>query len=86
MIDLAKRTGTWEALQDVQNSVIPMDLQEYFDKNEIAYTNFQAFPPSSKRIILEWILNAKKPETRLQRIQQTVELAEKNIKANHYRQ
>jgi hypothetical protein len=25
--------------------------------------NFQAFPPSSKKIILEWILNTKKPET-----------------------
>lgn len=86
MIDLAKVTGTWEALEDVQNSVIPIDLQELFDKNELAYTNFQAFPPSSKRIILEWILNAKKTETRLQRIQQTVELAAKNIKANHYRQ
>lgn len=86
MIDLAKKTGTWEALVDVQNSVIPYDMQKLFDKNKTAFKNFQAFPPSSKRIILEWILNAKKPETRLQRITQTVELAAKNIKANHYRQ
>lgn len=86
MIDLAKKTGTWEALVDVQNSVIPYDMQKLFDKNKTAFKNIQAFPPSSKRIILEWILNAKKPETRLQRITQTVELAAKNIKANHYRQ
>ncbi|PWU00327.1 MAG: hypothetical protein C5B52_09185 [Bacteroidetes bacterium] len=86
LIDLAKKNGTWEALVDVQNSVIPQDLQKLFDKNNAAFINFQAFPPSSKRIILEWILNAKKPETRLQRIRQTVELASKNIKANHYRQ
>jgi len=86
MIDLAKKTGTWEALVDVQNSVIPDDLQKQFNKNRTALKNFEAFPPSSKRIILEWILNAKKPETRLQRITQTVTLAAKNIKANHYRQ
>jgi uncharacterized protein YdeI (YjbR/CyaY-like superfamily) len=86
MIDLAKKTGTWEALVDVQNSVIPQDLQKLFDEKKTAFKNFQAFPPSSKRIILEWILNAKKAETRQQRIEQTVELAAKNIKANHYRQ
>ncbi len=86
MIALAKETGTWEALIDVQNSVIPQDLQELFDNNATAYTNFLAFPPSSKRIILEWILNAKKPETRQKRLEETVTLAAKNIKANHYRQ
>ena len=45
---------------------------------------FEAFPPSSKKIILFWISTAKKPETRQQRIEQTVALAEKNIRANHY--
>lgn len=86
LIDLAKSTGTWEALIDVQNSVIPDDLQSQLDKNKIALNNFLAFSPSSKRIILEWIHNAKKSETRLKRIEETVKLASENIKANHYRQ
>jgi uncharacterized protein YdeI (YjbR/CyaY-like superfamily) len=86
LIDVAKKTEAWTALIDVQNSVIPPDLQKAFDKSEVAYKYFMAFPPSSKRIILEWILNAKKTETRQQRIKQTVELAGKNIRANHYRQ
>jgi len=86
MIELAKRTGAWEALVDVQNSVIPDDLQALLNKNKTAFNNFMAFPPSSKRIILEWILNAKRPETRQKRIEETVSLAAKNIKANHYRQ
>jgi len=33
-IDLAKETGTWEALFDVQNSVIPDDLQKLLNKNK----------------------------------------------------
>ena len=86
LIDLAKKTGTWEALADVQKSVIPDDLQKQLNKNKTALKNFLAFPPSSKRIILEWILNAKKDDTRQKRIEETVRLAAGNIRANHYRQ
>ena len=86
LVDLARKTGTWEALVNVQHAVIPDDLQEMLNKNKKALKNFSEFPPSSKRIILEWILNAKKTETRKKRIEETVRLAEKNIKANHYRQ
>ena len=86
MIDLAKKSGTWTALEKVQASIVPDDLQKLFDKNKKAFKNFEAFPPSSKRIILEWIMNAKKPETRKQRIEQTVKLAAENIRANHHQQ
>jgi uncharacterized protein YdeI (YjbR/CyaY-like superfamily) len=84
MIDLAKKTGTWTALEDAQRSVIPDDLKKEFNKNKTAFNNFNAFSPSAKRIILEWILNAKRADTRKKRIEETVRLAEKNIKANHY--
>jgi uncharacterized protein YdeI (YjbR/CyaY-like superfamily) len=83
LIDLAKATGTWEALLEVQNNVVPDDLLAHFKNNEIAYQHFLAFSPSSRRIILEWILNAKRPETRQKRIIETVELAARNIKAHH---
>ena len=86
MVNFAKENGTWLALKDVQASIVPDDLKRVLKKNKIANQNFEKFSPSSKRIILEWILNAKKEETRLKRITETVELAEKGIKANHYRQ
>jgi uncharacterized protein YdeI (YjbR/CyaY-like superfamily) len=85
MIDLAKQTGTWTALQQVENLEIPQDLEELFQTNLHAKENFEAFPPSAKRGILEWILNAKRPETRVKRIKETVDLAEQNIRANQYR-
>jgi uncharacterized protein YdeI (YjbR/CyaY-like superfamily) len=81
MIDLAKKTGTWNALNGVENVVIPADLQKQFERNKKAFTNFSAFPPSSKKMILTWILNAKKDETRKKRIEQTVTLASKNVRA-----
>jgi uncharacterized protein YdeI (YjbR/CyaY-like superfamily) len=57
-----------------------------FDVNKTAFANFNAFAPSSKRIILEWIQKAKKLETRQKRIEETIRLATDNLKANHSRQ
>lgn len=83
VIDLAKKTGTWDGLAAAQNNEIPEDLQKLFNSNKTAFKNFEAFAPSSKRVILEWITKAKRVETRQQRVLQTVELAKDNIKANH---
>lgn len=84
-IDHARRTGRWDAHADAQNEIVPPDLKAAFDSNPVAFGNFQAFPPSSKRLILEWISKAVKPETRERRITQTVEMAEVNERANHPR-
>jgi uncharacterized protein YdeI (YjbR/CyaY-like superfamily) len=80
-IDLARKTGTWDSLEGPENGVIPEDLQHELDKNTVALNNFQAFAPSSKRAILEWIMNAKRPETRQKRIEETTVLAAQNKKA-----
>lgn len=84
MIALAKKTGTWDALNEVDQLILPKDLKAAFSKNKKAARFFDSFPPSTKRGILEWILNAKQPETRIKRIKETIELAEKNIRANQY--
>jgi uncharacterized protein YdeI (YjbR/CyaY-like superfamily) len=85
LIDLAKASGTWEALTIIDNETMPEDLQKKFDRNKTAFKNFKAFPPSSRKIILHWISEAKRPETRKTRIDETVRLAKENIRANHYR-
>jgi uncharacterized protein YdeI (YjbR/CyaY-like superfamily) len=85
-IEIAKQNGTWTALDKVEEMTIPEDLQKAFDKNKTAFGYFEKFSRSSKRNILEWLMNAKRPETRQARIDETVKLATENIKANHYRQ
>jgi uncharacterized protein YdeI (YjbR/CyaY-like superfamily) len=80
MIDLAKRSGTWKALDHVHKEIMPDDLQNLFRKNKKELENFKAFPPSARRYTLEWIAMAKRPETRKNRIEQTVKLAAKNIR------
>jgi uncharacterized protein YdeI (YjbR/CyaY-like superfamily) len=84
MIEIAKATGTWTALDDVENLVIPDDLDKAFDEYPNARKHFEDFPRSVKRAILEWIFNAKRLPTRAKRIQETASLAEKNERANQY--
>jgi uncharacterized protein YdeI (YjbR/CyaY-like superfamily) len=85
MIEIAKETGTWTALDDVENLISPPDLQEKLDQNPIAKAYFEAFPRSVKRGILEWLFNAKQAETRQKRIEKIVSLAEKNERAIQYK-
>lgn len=86
VIDAAKASGTWDKLNDVEALVLPPDLAKAFAGNKTAARNFDAFPRSVKRGILEWILQAKKPETRAARIAETVAKAKDNLRANQWRQ
>lgn len=84
MIELAKQTGTWDALNKVDELKIPQEMEELFEKNNQAKINFENFPKSIKRGILEWIYSAKQDSTKLKGITETVVLAEQNIRANQY--
>lgn len=85
-IEAAKQDGSWEALDTIETLDILPDLQEALDSYDSAGEYFAAFPRSVKRSILEWISNAKRPTTRAKRIEETARLAEKNIRANQWRQ
>lgn len=86
LVQEAKTNGSWTALDAVERLEVPADLQAAFDQNNTAFSYWNEFPKSSKRGILEWIFNAKRPETRQKRILETVEMAQRNERANHYRQ
>ncbi len=85
-INAAKADGTWTLLDAVEALEIPPDLETAFAAYAQARANFEAFPRSVKRAILEWIVQAKRPETRAKRVEETARLAEENIRANQQRQ
>ena len=80
-IAFAKKNGSWSALDDVENLVIPKDLQEYFNSNKIAFTNYQNFSPSYRKNYLSWLNSAKRDATREKRISEIMQLCEANIKS-----
>ena len=81
LIDLAKRTGRWDVLGSVGGDGVPDDLRAALAADPQADANFAAFTPSARRLILEWILTARKPETRARRIAKTVASAHNNTRA-----
>lgn len=85
LIEDAKARGTWDALDQVETLSVPEDLRMALAAVPNATENFDAFPKSAKRGILEWILNARQPLTRANRIGETARLAGENIRANQWR-
>ena len=83
-IEYAKQNGTWDALNEVSEAIIPSDLMLAFEQSSPALEHWEKFSKSSRRGILEWILNAKTSETRTKRISATATLAAQNVKANQY--
>ena len=80
MINLAKDTGTWTAMDDVENGVIPDDLQTAFDTHPKAYENYLNFAPGYRKSYLSWLHSAKRQETRDKRIVEIIKLSAANQK------
>jgi uncharacterized protein YdeI (YjbR/CyaY-like superfamily) len=83
LVEKAKEIGTWAFLDDVEDLLVPDDLETEFKKYHHAKNYFDKFPASSKRGILEWIKSAKTDSTRQKRISETAQKADRNLKANH---
>lgn len=77
-IEAAKIDGSWNTLDAIEDLIIPVDLKQALVANKTAYGYFEKFSNSNKKNILFWIDSAKRPETRLKRIEQTVNSAADN--------
>jgi uncharacterized protein YdeI (YjbR/CyaY-like superfamily) len=86
VVQAARTDGSWWALDEVMSLQIPADLRAALESDLAAADNFELFPPSSKRIILEWLRQTKNPDTRLRRLEEIVTLAAQNVRAHHFRQ
>lgn len=76
--EAAKQDGSWTKLDAIEELIISADLKQALEANETANRYFEAFSNSSKKNILFWIESAKRPETRLKRIEQTIRSTAQN--------
>lgn len=81
VISEAKKNGSWTALDDVENLIIPEDLQKAFNKNKDALSNYENFSRSYRKSYLYWLNQAKREETRNNRILEIIFLCENNKKS-----
>jgi uncharacterized protein YdeI (YjbR/CyaY-like superfamily) len=79
-INIAKENGMWSFLDDVENLVIPEDLQVAFNKNAVAFKNYQSFAPGYQKSYLYWLKQAKRETTRQSRIEKIIQYCQHNKK------
>lgn len=75
-IEIAKQNGSWTILDEAEALVIPADLETAFETKQNAKSYFFSLSRSDKRNILQWLVLAKRQETRDKRIAEIVQLAE----------
>ncbi|WP_090967316.1 YdeI/OmpD-associated family protein [Nocardioides exalbidus] len=80
-VEVAKQTGMWTLMDDVEDLVVPDDLAAAFDANPGAREHWDSWSPSARKMILTWIVLAKRPETRDARITTTARKAAQGVKS-----
>jgi uncharacterized protein YdeI (YjbR/CyaY-like superfamily) len=83
-IETAKADGSWTRLDAIDALLVPEDLRAALDALPPAAARFDAFPPSVRRGILEWIAGAKTEATRAKRVVETATLAQRGERANQW--
>lgn len=84
-IETAKQNGFWTILDEVEELIIPNDLETAFKEHEGSKDYFLSLSKSVKKMILAWVVLAKRQETRQKRIDEVVKSAEQNLKPKHLR-
>ena len=83
-VKLAKQNGSWNILDEVEKLAIPADLEIAFTLYPGAKDYFMSLSKSIKKMMLQWIVLAKKPETRQNRINEIAKLAVQRKKPKQF--
>ena len=82
LIEAAKESGEWEdAYRLADDHEIPAELKAALHENGTAWRNFQTFSNTDQHAFISLVEEAKTAETKAKRIENTVELAEQNLRA-----
>lgn len=84
-IEIARQNGSWDILNDVEELKIPEDLEKEFQRKPGSGDFFLSLSKSAKKSILQWLILAKRPETRQKRVAEIAELATQKLKPKQFR-
>lgn len=73
-----KRTGIY-AFEN-RPKVLAPEYEQAIRRNKKAWEFFEKLPPSHKRVIIFWVMSAKKEETQLKRLKQLIESSAKGLR------
>lgn len=84
VVERAKADGTWTMLDAVEDLLVPEDLAAAFEAVPGSRERWDSFPRSVRRGILEWVVQAKRSDTRARRVAETAELAGRGERAGQW--
>ena len=84
-IERARKNGSWTILDDVEAGTIPEDLTAAFKAHPGAEVYFLGSSRSVRKSILQWLVLARRPETRQKRIAEVAALAAQQLKPPQFR-
>ncbi|HMW74327.1 MAG TPA: YdeI/OmpD-associated family protein [Saprospiraceae bacterium] len=67
-VERARNNGSWTILDEVEQLMIPEDLMQAFTLSPAAMQFYDTLSKSLKKVVLQRIAMAKRPETRQKRI------------------
>jgi uncharacterized protein YdeI (YjbR/CyaY-like superfamily) len=83
-VETAKANGSWTILDDVEKLIIPKDLEIQFLSNPGSGDFFLSLSKSVRKAMLQWLVLAKKADTRQKRITEIAELAAQKLKPKQF--
>jgi len=84
-IATAKRNGSWTLLDAVEALEVPEDLRAALANYNEAMAYFESLSKSNKKMLLYWVISAKRPETRQKRIIEIVACARECLMPKQFR-
>lgn len=84
IIETAKQNGSWTILDEVEELKIPNDLENAFKKHKDSKDYFLSLSKTVRKMMLQWLVLAKRPETRQKRIEEIAILAGQKMKPKQF--
>lgn len=81
VVEAARADGSWALLDSVEALEDPDDLVAALDAVPEARERWDGFPPSARKAMLTWIVQAKRPETRRKRVTAIADAAARGERA-----
>jgi uncharacterized protein YdeI (YjbR/CyaY-like superfamily) len=84
-VAIAQQNGSWNILDEAESLVVPADLEAALEQQSGATAYFMSLSKSARKAILQWLLLAKRADTRQKRINEIAELAAQQLKPKQFR-
>jgi uncharacterized protein YdeI (YjbR/CyaY-like superfamily) len=83
-VEIAKQNGSWTLVDSVEDMIIPSDLEQALTQHHGAKDYFMNLSKTIKKMMLYWVISAKREATRQNRINEIAQAAAQQQKPKQF--